>query len=214
MSGIKLNSLSGSITLSAEDGAGNINAEIPRAGWATAAALTAVENAQLGQQTIWMPAGAMTPRETSGAESVVREFVTNDINLTTLNFDTATDEFAHFAIQMPKSWNEGTIIAQAVWTAASGTGTVAWGVGGKAHSDSGAIDAAITGSVVTTDTLITANDVHIGPESTAITISGTPAAEDLVIFQVFRDVSADTLAVDAELIGIKIHYTTDAPTDT
>ena len=51
---------------------------------------------------------------------------------------------------------------------------------------------------------------------TALTIAGTPAANDLCWFRVSRDVSdaADTHAEDARLIGIKLFLTLDAPTDT
>jgi hypothetical protein len=45
-----------------------------------------------------------------------------------------------------------------------------------------------------------------------MTVAGTPGAEELVIFQVKRNVSdgSDTLAVDARLHGIKVHYTINA----
>jgi hypothetical protein len=45
------------------------------------------------------------------------------------------------------------------------------------------------------------------------TIGGSPAAGDLTCFQVYRDVSADNLAEDALLLGIKIFYTIDAAND-
>ena len=52
-------------------------------------------------------------------------------------------------------------------------------------------------------------------ESSAITIAGTPAAEDLTFFQISRvhDDSNDTAAEDARLLGIKLYYTTDAGND-
>ena len=82
-------------------------------------------------------------------------------------------------------------------------------------SDDDAFDAAFGTAQSATDTLITANDVHITAETAAITIAGTPAQGDLVVFQVKRDVSdgADTLAVDAKLIGVRLYYTTDADND-
>jgi hypothetical protein len=46
-----------------------------------------------------------------------------------------------------------------------------------------------------------------------VTVGSTPTAEDYVIFEVSRDVSGDTLAEDARLHGIKIHYTVDAGID-
>ena len=47
----------------------------------------------------------------------------------------------------------------------------------------------------------------------SLTVGSSPAAEDYVIFEVSRDVSGDTLAEDARLHGIKIHYTIDTGND-
>ena len=116
---------------------------------------------------------------------------------------------------MPKMWNEGTITAQFYWTNASATsGTVAWGLQGISLSNDDAIDTAFGTAIVTTDTQTgTAKDVHISAASSAITIGGSPAAGDLTCFQVYRDVSADNLAEDALLLGIKIFYTINAAND-
>jgi len=48
-----------------------------------------------------------------------------------------------------------------------------------------------------------------------MTVAGSPGAEELVVFQVTRVVGdgGDTMAVDAKLLGIKLHYTTDAEKD-
>ena len=168
-----------------------------------------------GQHTIWMPAGAMTPTTTSGAQFGSLEATTNKQMIETLDFNTATDEYAQFSIQMPKGWDLGTLIAQFVWSNLSGTGTVAWTLQAVALADGDAIDTAFSssgGAVV--DTVLTAGDIHISSEASALTALGSPAAEELIYFQVYRDVSADTLGVDARLHGIKIHYTTDASTDT
>ena len=65
------------------------------------------------------------------------------------------------------------------------------------------------------DTGGTTDDLYISPESSAHTVQGTPGAEEFVVFEIFRDVSdaGDTMAVDARLHGVKLHYTTDAVTD-
>ena len=62
-----------------------------------------------------------------------------------------------------------------------------------------------------TDTLLTAADVHVAPQSSEITIAGTPADSDFIMFEISRDIS-DTLAVDAKLLGVVIEYTIDAAT--
>ncbi len=65
------------------------------------------------------------------------------------------------------------------------------------------------------DTGGTTNDFYIGPESAAITVSGSPAAGDHVMFRVHRNPSAgsDTMAIDARLHGVLIFYTTNAQDD-
>jgi microcystin-dependent protein len=168
-----------------------------------------------GKQTIWVPAAAMTARTTNGAASGTTELATNDIMLRSFDFDTTTEEGVGFMIAMPKSWNESTVTFKAFWTAASGSGGVAWGLAGYALSDDDAMDTAVSGQQIVTDTLLTANDMHITAESSAITIGGTPAEGDVVYFEITREVAngSDTLAVDARLIGIHLYITTNASTD-
>lgn len=170
-----------------------------------------------GQHTIWVPATAMISRTTNGAASGTVETSTNKVMLKTLDFDTTTQEFAQFQIQMPKSWNEGTIVAQFVWSHPSTTTNfgVVWALEAVAFADDDAADTAFGTAVTATDTGGTTNDIYISPETSAMTVAGSPAAEEWVVFQVKRNVSdgSDTLAVDARLHGVKIHYTTNAFTD-
>ena len=169
-----------------------------------------------GLQTIWVPAGAMVARSTNGAAGVSVELATNKNMLRTLDFDATTQEFAQFDIAMPKSWNEGTVTAQPIWTAASGSGAVVWAVQAVATSDDDAMDAAFGTEQTSTDTLLAANDCHIAPTTAAITIAGTPVVNDRVQFQVKRNPAdvGDTLAVDAKLLGVRVFYTADAVNDT
>lgn len=184
------------------------------------AGVVSVEGVQLmsaGKHTIWIPAGAMTARTTNGAAAGTAEMTTNKQMYKTLDFDTSTQEFAQFAIHMPKGWNESTVTFQPVWSHASTTTNfgVVWALQGLALSDDDAGDAAFGTEQTSTDTGGTTNDIYIGPESSAITIGGTPAENDYVIFQIKRNVSdgSDTLAIDARLHGIKLLYTTNAATD-
>lgn len=170
---------------------------------------------KVGKETIGMPAGAMIPRTTNGAASATVELATNDVMISVLDFDASTEEGAGFWVAMPKSYNNSTVTFSAQWTAASGSGGVAWGLAAYAFSDDDAMDTAVSGQQIVTDTLITANDMHITAESAAITIGGTPAAGDLIYFEITREVAngSDTLAVDARLLGIRLHFTSNASTD-
>lgn len=158
---------------------------------------------------VWIGAGAMTPRTTNGAAAATVEMATNDNTFDVLDFDTATEEGACFAISLPQAWDAGTVKAKVYWTAASGSGGVAWGIRAISYADDDTLDAAYGTEQVVIDTLITANDNHITSASSAITIGGTPAADDLLLFEITREVAngSDTLAVDARLIGVKLQYT-------
>ena len=169
----------------------------------------------VGKQTVWVPAAAMTSRTTNGAATGTTESTTNRIMNKVLDFDTTTQEFAQFNIAFPKGWNEGTVTFIPYWTAASGTGGVVWALEGVAVSDDDVIDAAFGTAQTSTDTLIATTDVHVGPESSAITIAGTPAVGDICYFQIKRNPAdgSDTLNADARLIGIRLIYTIDSNID-
>jgi hypothetical protein len=178
-----------------------------------AAALTTLTALGQGKHTIWIPAGAMISRTTNGAAAGTVEMTTNKNMFKTLDFDQTTQEFAQFEIFFPKSWNLSTVTFQPVLSHASGTGNVVFGLAGVARSDDDAGDVAFGTPQTSDKTVGTANDIYIGPESSAITIAGTPAAGDTVQFQVNRTVASDNLNADARLHGIRLFYTVNAATD-
>ena len=168
----------------------------------------------LGQEHIWVPANAMTPQTTNGAAAGSVETTTNDVMLETLDFDATTDEFAQFSLQMPKSWDEGTLVVQFSWSHPS-TATnfgVVWGCQAVAFANDDALDTAWGTAVTVTDTGGTTDDLYITSETSAMTVAGTPGAEEVVYFRVYRDADngSDNLAVDARLHGVKIHWTRNA----
>lgn len=174
-----------------------------------------------GKHTIWIPVGSMTARTTNGPASAASELddgnspPANITMLSTLDFDGTTAEFAQFKIGMPKGWNLGTVTFQPYWTGAAGAGGVVWRLSGVAVSDDDTLIAAQGTAQSSTDTFIAANDLHVGPESSAITIAGTPAAGDMVNFEVSRNPAdgSDTKAEDAKLIGVKVFITYNAGND-
>jgi hypothetical protein len=158
---------------------------------------------------VWIPASAWIPRTTTGAGIDSREQSTNRINTDELLFDAGTDEFAQAMIVMPNNWNAGTVTAKFHWTASTGSGDVVWGLQGRAYANDDALDQAMGTAQTATDTLTATNDVDISPATSAITLGGTAASGNPVIFQVYRDADAggDTLANDARLLGVEISYT-------
>ena len=187
----------------------NLTGDVTTVEGAVAATLSTTLNV-IGTQQQWIPAGAWGSVTTNGAAFAELELATNDIMLQTFDFDTTTSEKIQFWWHPPSNWDAGTITFIPYWTAASGSGTVIFSLAGRSFADSDAIDQALGTLQTSTDTLITANDMHIAPESAAITIADATKNEP-VILQLSRDIS-DTLGVDAKLIGVKIIYTIDTAT--
>jgi len=87
-----------------------------------------------GKETIWVPAVAMYPNTTAGAEAAQVE-LSNGPEIKVLDFDKDSDENAQFAVAFPKSWNAGTVTFQAFFTATStDTGNRVLGLSGSCFS--------------------------------------------------------------------------------
>ena len=166
----------------------------------------------IGTQDIWIPAQALKPRATNGAALTDRTQATSNYEQSTMNFDTTTQEYAQLPpIMLPRNWNNGTIKFRLVWTCSGGSSaqTIDFDLSGYAYSNDDALTTAFSGTQNVTDIWIADNDNHTTDWSSAITIGGTPADSDLLILELTRDVTADNLGVDAELIGIQIELTLD-----
>lgn len=191
--------------------------EINHLGGVTENINTSITNLQAestkGQHTIWIPALAFTPDGTNAPEYAATE-LNSAFTVSTFAFDASTDESIYFVLHMPKSWDAGTLVCQALWTqTAGGAGNVVWAVQGTSLNDSEAF--ANSGTAVTViDAAETADDLHISPEFT-VTVGSGPTAEDLVALKMYRDADngSDSYTSDALLIGLRIHYTTDEATD-
>jgi hypothetical protein len=169
-----------------------------------------------GKQTIWIPAVAMTARTTNGFTASTAESTANKVMQKTADFDPATQQFGQFWVRFPKSWNLGTVSFMPIWTATAGTPaqTAIMTLAGVGLRDDDAIDTAFGAAQSSSDALIALNDIHIGPESAAITIAGTlVAGANWVCFQLARDVATDTLTGALKLLGIVLIYTTNAKND-
>ena len=173
----------------------------------------------VGKHAVPVMAPAILPRQTSGCASLAYlSGASNQPDVAYLAFDFTTAEYAQFAIVMPSSWNEGTVTFVPHWShpATATNFGVVWKLRAVAVSNDDTLAVSYGTIQSSTDTGGTTNDYYAGPESAAITVAGTPAAGDLVYFEIGRDPAeaADTLGVDAYLIGITIYVTTAAATDT
>lgn len=171
-----------------------------------------VDISPIGIHDIWIGATAMWPTTTAPCQDLTKtELGTNDVDIQTLDFDTAADEFAQFSMALPRNFDNATITFEVHWTAASGSGTVSWDVAALTRSEGDPLDAAFTDETTVTDTLTTADDLHISPTSADMSLTGHVDG-DYIHFRVRRDISDDTLGTDAKLLGIHFHITTDAAT--
>lgn len=171
------------------------------------------------KRTKWIPATQMTPTVSNGCAALASvETTAGRPDMNVLDFDASSDEHAQFSVAFPKGWNLGTITFKVYWTStAADTDGVAWGLQGVACDDGDTIDVAYgTAVVVTQDAQGTAEDQYITGESDPVTIAGSPAADEVCYFRIFRDVSDanDDMTEDARLIGVKLLYThSPTPTD-
>ena len=198
----------GNITL-APNGTGEVQATD------SADATAAVKIA--GKETIFIPSTAMYGTETNGADSQTVETTATRPDLKVLDFDPSTNEYAQFAIAMPKSWNLGTVTYQVFWTPSdTNTDGCIFGLQGVSCTEGDTADVVFGTAVeVEDDGIGTVEDVQMSAVSGAVTIAGSPADNDYTFFQLFRNAAdgSDDFTGDARVLGIKLFYTTDAAND-
>ncbi len=177
----------------------------------TPANLTAAAVKQ-GKRTIWVPVSQaiIVSGPSSGNINV------NGAYAEYVAFDATASEYIYLVMGMPKSWDEGTITFRARWAHPATTVNfgVDWYLGASSFSNDDAFDNTYaSGNIV--DTGGTTNDIYLSDESSAITISGSPAPQDLIAFFISRypPGGSDTMAVDAYLFGVDIYYNTNSATD-
>lgn len=168
-----------------------------------------------GRQTIWIPAGAFVARSTLGATGpVTTESASNKIMQYSLNFTATGRKHAQANITMPTSWNGGTVIAKIYWRT-SATGLCQWGIQGVSISDGDTYDAAFGTAQVISDDAPDTTTLRVTGEVPAFTLAGSPAAEDLSIFQIYNDCTSTghTATGTQSLLGVKLYYTTNSYND-
>ena len=187
--------------------------------------ITAAGNAvkTVGKETIYVPAAAMYPTTTHGCAALTQVELATPADaeslkpeLKCLDFDPSADENAQFTVAFPKSWNENVITFKAYFTVSgTNTGTVSWALAGVSCADNDAINASLGGAVAPTAKAHSgvSGDVNVTAESGNVTIAGSPSTDEIVFFNIRRDVSADSQTGDARLLGIQIFFTTDAAND-
>ena len=152
-------------------------------------------------------AGAFKPRAIQGASAGTFDSGNQGVNLDTYDFDPSSYEFVQVPLILPKQWNGAPVIVQFLWTVASGSGGVVWGIRGHLFGDGEAFNGGDWGpGVYITDTVTAPGNLHLTGFTSDMTIGGVYSNEGLAILDIFRlaDNVSDTCPSDARLIGIRV----------
>jgi hypothetical protein len=157
-----------------------------------------------------MAGSAMVPT-TNPANLDQLETTTNKNNYIYGNFTDGGSEQLQWIVDMPGDWdsadaNNGKVVFNSLWTAQSGSGTVNWTYTAKLFPDNAALDTALTNVSFSTDTLLSAGDMHISPDSTSAVITSAGEGGRTFILKTTRNSAGDTLNANAQLIGVRIKY--------
>jgi hypothetical protein len=151
------------------------------------------------------------PALTNGcAASAQIEMGTNKNVYDYLAFDASTNENSYSNIILPSDYSGGSVYFKFYWThpATTVNFTVRWAFSAVSINNDESLDVNLYASASgINDTGGTTSKLYIS-DITELVISGTPAANELFQFAAFRAATnaADTLAVDAYLLGVMIYY--------
>ena len=136
------------------------------------------------------------------------EFVTNLVNTWVLDYASSAlppPFCAFWNVTMPNSYDGGSLQARFLWTATTSSGTINWGIRAGSFVDGTALDTALSATSTVTDTLLTANQLHMSDWSAPFTPTGAVPGNQLVVFHVCR-ASGDTLATNGRLMEVVLGY--------
>lgn len=160
----------------------------------------------------WIPSTYLLSQTTDGITFGSDEQSTYQVMTQYAIFAGGTEDYAQFDMVLPDTWDTtSTIKAKFYWkpaTGASAGDTVIWALQAAAFADDDDLDGLDFGTAQTvTDTVLAGaeTDEHQSDAlGTGITIAGSPAAGERVVFRVYRNGSAggDTMTENAYLIGI------------
>jgi hypothetical protein len=156
---------------------------------------------------ITLMAGSAIVTNTNAITMNQTETTTNKNNYIALNFTDGGSEVGMWMVDFPADWNySANVVFTPIWSAASGSGTVHFDVSGKLFPDDAALDTALSAIGDSQDTLITAGDLHVAPDTTGAAITSVGTGGNTAIIKVTRDSATDTLSGTAHLIGLRVKY--------
>lgn len=153
-------------------------------------------------------AAYFAPSVTTGATAATYEYTTNDVTVDSYDFDSTGSDSIQGVLPLPAEWDLGTIKFKFVWAAATGASTsdtTRWGVQCLAVSNDDVLDTAYPSATTVDDTVLGTGDLHVSDATSAVTVSGSPAADDTILIRITRP-SFGTLSEDARLLAVIVDY--------
>lgn len=202
-----------------------ISAAVGAAVWTTSGLSQAQVDARVvavasGRQTrtFWMsPHMRVGGMQNPSAEVVIGSGVGN-VGVIARSFDATAVEFVEFNWLAPSNFDATWGIAFIpIWSpTATGAGDVVFELRANSLAEGDAINSAPSANANYSidSSLLTVDDIQYGPESTNNAALGI-VQDAMVVFRFLRLATnaSDTLATDANIIGCRLIWRTDAPTD-
>ena len=170
---------------------------------------------QQGKQSIYIPIFEMINGQIADygslpiANTNYYDSGSNDNFYYARSFDDGATRYIQFQYSLP-GWDGGTISFKPYWIpdALASSGNVHFEMAGVALGDNSLINTSVGTYVNSIDDFLNPR-LHIGPESSAITLASSGSITDsaLIHFIIRRRTSIDTLNGLAHLVGVRIFYT-------
>ena len=173
----------------------------------------------IGVRSLWVPITDMYETATSAAGALVYIGSTGTISrFPSRPFDPTSDEFMMFTWAIPKNYlSSAGISFIPIWapTTTDMSGNVQWEIRAVDMANGASATQTIGGDLcMSSDTPDgTVENIHIGPESARKYLNSFTKQDLLCVRVMRRAATPDDYTGDASLIGIRLFWTTDAPTE-
>jgi len=172
-----------------------------------------------GKQSMWIPAAMMKPSATGGCAALATINAGGTADISTLDFDASTAEYAQFCVPLPRTWDTNPVSFVFYWchpSTATNFGVV-WSVQALAANNGEDLSGAMGSHVYVATAGGSTNFQFITSESDLVTpgSSTTPGLGANLFVRIGRAATdpADTLAVDAKLLGVRLFFTAAHPNE-
>lgn len=165
--------------------------------------------------TVFVPAGAMTPRGTDGPASETLSFAGNTTVHDILRFYDTKDSYAEFDLVLPDDWDGGALRFKVLWTPSSSEGVAGQWVRFRfscgAFGQGEDLGAALGADVTADQQMAAANVLHVAGPTAALTPGGVPLPGKALHLRIMRSYAFDgdggsALTTGASVFGVVVQY--------